>query len=294
MDYRYRFLSSNLGKFIQPDPVTPNLTNSQAWNRYSYVNNSPINYVDPSGHLPESALSSEPCLDGWMCFDDPKSVDASSDPDTYLKIYAGRQLVEVERGRITDLDALVSIVETAAHVYDGDWDGMLPTLTDIFVGTSTTGPLTLLSAVRQDGCAGIGRSARDCPSNQYHFGDSGFHPDFRDYDNQLYHFWAYLVQTATPGNRPASYAGFLVGTFGNDFHEIGQSVLNKDGGWGTSWNDYVLSVKGMEIGIDITNGKISPYNLGNVISGSLGASGEGSQGMLEYLIQNFGPLKGMQ
>jgi hypothetical protein len=30
----------------------PNPTNPQRWNRYSYVANSPLNYIDPSGHLP--------------------------------------------------------------------------------------------------------------------------------------------------------------------------------------------------------------------------------------------------
>ena len=53
IDFNARFYSPRLGRFIQPDSVIPDLTNSQAWNRYSYVLNSPIKYVDPSGHIPE-------------------------------------------------------------------------------------------------------------------------------------------------------------------------------------------------------------------------------------------------
>jgi len=51
MDYHARFYSPYLNQFIQPDTVIPDLTNSQAWNRYTYVSNNPVKYIDPSGHL---------------------------------------------------------------------------------------------------------------------------------------------------------------------------------------------------------------------------------------------------
>ena len=47
---------------MQPDSVIPDLLNSQAWNRFSYTINNPINFSDPSGH-------SEICIDG--CYQDP-------------------------------------------------------------------------------------------------------------------------------------------------------------------------------------------------------------------------------
>ncbi|MEN8241088.1 MAG: RHS repeat-associated core domain-containing protein [Chloroflexota bacterium] len=53
MDYNARFYSQSLGKFTQSDTVIPGLTNSQNWNRLSYVNNNPVKYNDPSGHMPE-------------------------------------------------------------------------------------------------------------------------------------------------------------------------------------------------------------------------------------------------
>ena len=40
-----------MGRFIQPDTIIPGLTYSQNWNRFSYVNNDPINKNDPSGHF---------------------------------------------------------------------------------------------------------------------------------------------------------------------------------------------------------------------------------------------------
>jgi len=50
--YGARFYSPKLGRFLSADTMVPNAANTQAFNRYSYVYNNPINYIDPSGHLP--------------------------------------------------------------------------------------------------------------------------------------------------------------------------------------------------------------------------------------------------
>jgi RHS repeat-associated protein len=50
MDYRARFYSQSLGRFIQPDSIIPNPTNPQSFNRYSYVINRPLVFTDPSGN----------------------------------------------------------------------------------------------------------------------------------------------------------------------------------------------------------------------------------------------------
>ncbi len=49
-DYNSRFYDPELGRFIQADTIVPQPAEGQSWNRYSYVNNNPPNYVDPSGH----------------------------------------------------------------------------------------------------------------------------------------------------------------------------------------------------------------------------------------------------
>lgn len=49
-NYHARFYNPALGKFISPDTIVPSPSNPQSLNRYSYVRNNPLSYVDPSGH----------------------------------------------------------------------------------------------------------------------------------------------------------------------------------------------------------------------------------------------------
>jgi RHS repeat-associated protein len=51
MDYKARFYSPYLNRFIQPDTIIPKPANPQAFNRFSYVLNDPIRYNDPTGHM---------------------------------------------------------------------------------------------------------------------------------------------------------------------------------------------------------------------------------------------------
>jgi hypothetical protein len=39
------------GRFAQADTIIPGLDNPLAWDRYAYVNNNPITYFDPGGHI---------------------------------------------------------------------------------------------------------------------------------------------------------------------------------------------------------------------------------------------------
>jgi len=53
--HRARYLSSYLNQWIQPDTIMPDIRNPQTLNRYSYVNNNPINFTDPTGLCAENA-----------------------------------------------------------------------------------------------------------------------------------------------------------------------------------------------------------------------------------------------
>ena len=68
IDLRYSYNDPYLNRFLQPDSIIPNLYTPQSLNRYSYVNNSPINYADPTGHMrTENTGSRNGCYDPKYC-----------------------------------------------------------------------------------------------------------------------------------------------------------------------------------------------------------------------------------
>lgn len=55
--YNARSYDPSLGRFAQADTIIPESINPQSFNRFSYVYNSPLRYVDPTGHLPEETVA---------------------------------------------------------------------------------------------------------------------------------------------------------------------------------------------------------------------------------------------
>ena len=52
-----RIYDPAIGRFLSPDDVIPDAFNGQSYNRYSYVDNNPLSYTDPTGHLPNTNSS---------------------------------------------------------------------------------------------------------------------------------------------------------------------------------------------------------------------------------------------
>ena len=46
-----RYYLPEVGRFVSADTIVPEPSNPQDWNRYTYTQNNPITYTDPSGHL---------------------------------------------------------------------------------------------------------------------------------------------------------------------------------------------------------------------------------------------------
>jgi RHS repeat-associated protein len=51
MDYNARMYDPDLGRFVQPDSIVPEIEQAQAYNRYTYVLDNPIGKTDPSGNF---------------------------------------------------------------------------------------------------------------------------------------------------------------------------------------------------------------------------------------------------
>ncbi len=64
--YGARFYSPTLGRFLSADTIIPGAANPQSFNRYSYVLNNPLRYIDPTGHDRFSTCGSNRyCMD-WV------------------------------------------------------------------------------------------------------------------------------------------------------------------------------------------------------------------------------------
>ncbi|MDX9993403.1 MAG: RHS repeat-associated core domain-containing protein [Anaerolineales bacterium] len=62
MFYNARWYEVQLGRFAQADTIIPLQTQGvQAWDRYAGMNNNPVKYTDPSGHVANA------CLDNGWC-----------------------------------------------------------------------------------------------------------------------------------------------------------------------------------------------------------------------------------
>lgn len=62
--YNARYYDPLLHKFIQADTIVPDPSNPQTLNRYAYVNNNPLKYIDPTGHETEQVQNSSSCTTG--------------------------------------------------------------------------------------------------------------------------------------------------------------------------------------------------------------------------------------
>ena len=94
-----RVYDSDLGRFLSADTIVPNPYDSQSFNRYSYVQNNPLNYVDPTGH---ESLGSIEVYGG-----DPLviylndliySTDTGSDYNRYIIYGSGSSSSDIDSG----------------------------------------------------------------------------------------------------------------------------------------------------------------------------------------------------
>jgi RHS repeat-associated protein len=80
MHFGARFYHPRLGRFISADTIVPNFANPQSLNRYAFVLNNPLKYIDPTGHT-------SACANAAIA--DPECSSPSNDPVIYQDAYSG-------------------------------------------------------------------------------------------------------------------------------------------------------------------------------------------------------------
>jgi RHS repeat-associated protein len=104
MDYKARFYSPYLNRFIQPDTLIPDPLNPQAWNRFSYVANRPLNFNDPTGHK--------------FCDSDGDSFDTCKVIETNKRIELSKYGVKLQGGWDDDhIEAVLAGIELVASKF---------------------------------------------------------------------------------------------------------------------------------------------------------------------------------
>lgn len=108
--YNARWYDSSLGRFAQADSIVPSADNVQAWDRYSYANNAPLKYSDPTGHCGEDSSPA------------PGISQEQHDNLCALHDEALRLSSFMKNGDITDVDALVQLMEFGADLYSTSFE----------------------------------------------------------------------------------------------------------------------------------------------------------------------------
>jgi len=191
--------------------------------------------------------------------------------------------------QITDVERLALLSDYVAARYPDDTEKYMQVMTQIILGVPP-GPLAAPRSLMAGNCAGWGRDPHDCPENWEDFmflTDTSFHPDYQDYHNQVYHFWASVA--AIGGQQSPLARGFstLLTYFGLQImHEYFQGIVL--GSQGASWQDANLTDLGMDLGIALSNGDISPLEVGDWLREHLTTPAD----IDSELLQSLFPLSG--
>ena len=131
-----RVYDAEIGRFISADPFIQDRTNLQALNRYSYVQNNPLSYTDPSGYFLKKAFKKLKKLV-------KKVVKAHKVALKALVVRPLKKVLENKVGRI-------AVAIGASYLTFGAASGwVLPHLSNVFAGamTITASQLAVVSTI---------------------------------------------------------------------------------------------------------------------------------------------------
>ena len=151
MFYGARWYDPALGRWAQADSIVPQPGNPQSLNRYTYVNNNPLKYVDPSGHCAEIESNDPAC---WALYGQVAGAFGSAVP-TDLWMWSIDQLSHLEgwlrRGiRFTGLQQwAASNVDWVVQGLDLVQSALGSELTNAIYGLGGTGVFPMINITGQ-------------------------------------------------------------------------------------------------------------------------------------------------
>jgi RHS repeat-associated protein len=108
-DFNARFYDPAIGRFLSADSIVPRPNDPQSLNRYAFVRNNPLKYVDPSGHCYGEFAGTEGCPS-----DDSEDLGP---PATAEDIHNALDVLGIAPGIGEAADA----VNAVAYAIEGDW-----------------------------------------------------------------------------------------------------------------------------------------------------------------------------
>jgi len=79
--YGARWYDVYLNRFLSPDSIVPDPYNPIDWDRYNYVRNNPVKYIDSNGHFPVLPILA--IIGGFILFSQVPSDQYQSDPSNH-------------------------------------------------------------------------------------------------------------------------------------------------------------------------------------------------------------------
>jgi hypothetical protein len=165
--------SPYLNHFLQPDTIIPSLASPQSWNRYSYVQNNPIGYSDPTGHVMDPGDGAGGGTCDKKCLNSLKKEDKDKGKDA-IRTWRPRPT-----GNNLELNLLAGITLNAQGYDNGpatvglyyySWGVVTDKNGNIQLYTSTKDQVYIPGSSGQMGGYLSGQAEKDLPSSAYGIG----------------------------------------------------------------------------------------------------------------------------
>lgn len=114
--YNSRWYDNQLGRFVQADSIIPEPGNPQSWDRYAYVNNNPVRYIDPSGHwVVETNNPGEEQRRNAYTYLAQKDDSLNGFLQEYYAVAAGYYHAKATESAAENIEALLGILQNKAN-----------------------------------------------------------------------------------------------------------------------------------------------------------------------------------
>ncbi len=137
MYYGARYYDAALGRFISADTIVPGASNPQNLNRYAYVRNNPLKYIDPTGHAEVCDDWGSGCGQEGTGDPDPGGIACGSsaakcngfDPSegyhqfTLTELYANHGIYVNANGELVSRGGLTGLSQNFFNKIAGYWNG---------------------------------------------------------------------------------------------------------------------------------------------------------------------------